>query len=122
MHEQNTINNYSRFVVVYVTLFQLYRFWFYEAKILLTGKVPGTDASNRETCVLTGAPYWVAAPEKSLLVDRIWAWISRPITPLHSLELTKSEEIFYCGVIIEQWSNIFISQILWRMIDNIAWK
>ena len=46
----------------------------------LTGKVPGREASNRETCVFIGTANSAPAPENNLESALIWAWISNPIT------------------------------------------
>lgn len=48
---------------------------------LLTGSVPGNEASKCETSEFGGAKNLTWDPEKSFDVDWIWAWISSPTTP-----------------------------------------
>ena len=56
------------------------------ADALLVGhrKHAGKAASTRATWLLGSAPNSVEAPEKSLALEVIWAWTSRPITTSHS--------------------------------------
>ena len=39
----------------------------------LTGKVPGSDASKKDTKEFGGAAKWTGDPEKSLELEEIWA-------------------------------------------------
>ena len=55
----------------------------------LTGKVPGRDASKKDTKELGGAAKWTWDPEKSLELEAIWAWISNPTTAAHSRSLKR---------------------------------
>lgn len=50
---------------------------------MYTGNVPGVDASNSATAVFEAALWSLAAPENSLLFDRICACTSRPTTLLY---------------------------------------
>src|SRR5207302_10829550 len=50
---------------------------------LIAGSIPGKAASTGETWVFGSAPKAVAAPENSLALATIWAWVSRPITTSH---------------------------------------
>lgn len=58
----------------------------------LTGKVPGRDASKKDTKEFGGAAKWTWDPEKSLDLEEIWAWISKPTTAAHSCSLKRKIE------------------------------
>lgn len=62
--------------------------------MLLTGNVPGMDASKAETHELTGEPKDTSDPENNFDLDAICAWISRPTTLFH-LEIIK-EKVITC--------------------------
>ena len=53
-------------------------------KCVLTGSVPGSEASKKDTDEFGGAWNLTCDPEKSLEAEEIWACISRPITASHS--------------------------------------
>ena len=66
----------------------------------LTGKVPGREASKNETNEFGGAMNWASDPEKSFVLDWIWAWISSPTVLTQSsaglLFVEKREKKWYC--------------------------
>lgn len=47
----------------------------------LTGNVPGKDESKNDTREFGGAEKRTGEPENSLVLELIWAWISKPTTP-----------------------------------------
>lgn len=49
--------------------------------VLLTGNVPGKEASKNDTVEFGGAANLTCELEKSLEAELICAWISRPTTP-----------------------------------------
>lgn len=70
----------------------------------LTGNVPGKDASKNDTREFGGAEKQTEEPENSLVLEWIWAWISKPTTPTscsgalrqretrHETDITKSNQ------------------------------
>ena len=53
--------------------------------LTLTGNVPGKDASKGDTREFGGAEKPTDEPEKSLVLELIWAWTSKPTTPTSCL-------------------------------------
>ena len=73
--------------------------------LLLTGNVPGSEASNSETCELIGAANSVADPENSFDLEAICAWISKPITASHETSGSQLWEQFTPSKFIQNFVN-----------------
>jgi hypothetical protein len=71
-----------------------------------TGRVPGIEASKRATLEFTGEVNSVLDLAKSLDLVAIWAWISRPTTPLHSSAL-QTRAKFHNSVLYKLHPNRF---------------